>query len=68
MDKLNIWGKKQGRVLLLVFGSLITMFVFIMPAFLDEVAAKYVVDSRSEWMILYTMIVAFYFKNREVAD
>ena len=58
-------SKKYARLLLLIFGSMITCFLYMIPSCLDAEPAKLIVESRSEWMIVYTMIVVFYFKEKE---
>ncbi len=58
-------SKKYSRLVLLVFASIVTGFVYIAPGFLDGVHAKLVIESRSEWMILYMAIIVFYFKEKE---
>lgn len=65
VEKVIDLGKRHGRIMLVVFTSLVTLFEWVSPAFLDVENAKLVVDGRSEWMILYVMIVTFYFKNKE---
>ncbi len=56
-------SKKYARLLLLVFGSIITGYIFIAPGYLDTEKAKLIIESRNEWMVIYTMIVIFYFKT-----
>ena len=58
-------SKKYARLILLIFGSTITCFLYMIPSCLDVEHAKMVEASRSEWMIVYTMIVVFYFKEKE---
>ncbi len=58
-------SKKYARLILLAFGSLITAGVFFIPAFVDGEGATRIIGVRTEWMIIYTMIVVFYFKEKE---
>ncbi len=58
-------SKKYSRLILLVFASVITAFVYIAPGFLLSENAQLVIESRSEWMILYMAIIVFYFKEKE---
>ncbi len=61
-------SKKYSRFALLVIGSVITGFLYIAPVFMDltRESAIVVVESRENWMIIYTMIVVFYFKEKEI--
>ncbi len=59
-------SKKYARLVVLIFGSVITAFLFISPGYLNTESAKIIIESRSEWMIVYTMIVVFYFKEKEI--
>lgn len=63
MEKIKDFSKKQGRVLLLVFSSIITGFLFIAPSFLEKEAAERTTALIPVWLPLYTMIVIFYFKS-----
>ncbi len=58
-------SKKYARLLLMVFGSVITGFIYMAPAYLLPEQGQLIIDSRSEWMVIYTMIVIFYFKDQE---
>jgi len=60
--------KKHGRIILLMFSCIITAFEWIAPPFCSAEVSEIIVKGRSEWMILFTMIVTFYFKNRETGD
>ncbi len=58
-------SKKYARLLLLVFGSIITGFLYMAPAYIEFDRASIIIESRNEWMVIYTMIVIFYFKEQE---
>ncbi len=60
-------SKKYSRLILLLFGSLITCFLFAVPFFIEAAQAQNVEDSRHEWMIVYTVMVMFYF-NKEKTE
>ena len=68
METILGMGKKHGRHILLIFSGIITGFLFIAPPYFPKEAAATIVEGRSEWMILFAMIVSFYFKNKEAAD
>ncbi len=57
--------KKYSRLVLLVFGSLITGYLYVSPQFIDpnSEAINLVIDSRKEWMVLYTVMIMFYFRD-----
>lgn len=57
-------SEKYSRYTLLIFGSIITGFLFIAPGFLDAEAAARVEVGRPTWLPLYTMIVIYFFKKR----
>ncbi len=61
-------SKKYARLLLLVFGSFITGGLYFTPFLMDlnTESAKVLIESRENWMIIYTMIVVFYFKEKEM--
>lgn len=59
-------SKKYARLILLIFASIITGGVFFVPGFIEGESAARVVGVRNEWMIIYTMIVVFYFKEKEI--
>ncbi len=61
-------SKKYARLLLLIFGSIITGFIYVSPAFIGEQEAISIIESRNEWMVIFTMIVIFYFRNENKTD
>ncbi len=60
-------SKKYSRLVLLVVGSIITGFLYVAPVFttLGTEAAKVLVESRHEWIIVYVVIINFYFKEKQ---
>ena len=46
--------------------SIIAGFLFIAPVFItDDGSIKAIVDSRTEWAIIYIVIINFYFKKKD---
>ncbi len=60
-------SKKYSRLILLLFGSIITCFLFAIPFFITPEQTQHVTDSRHEWMIVYTVMIMFYF-NKEKTE
>ena len=62
-------SKKYARLLLLIFGSLITAGLFFVPICMTLTPEQYAYLENlvDRWLILYTMIIMFYFKEREDA-
>ncbi len=59
-------SKKYSRFALLIVGSVITIFLYTAPAYLDlsTESAKVLVESRHEWIIVFVVIINFYFKEK----
>ncbi len=59
-------SRKYSRFVLLIVGSIIAGFLFIAPVFItDDDSIKAIVDSRTEWAIIYIVIINFYFKKKD---
>ncbi len=60
-------SKKYSRFALLVVGSIITIFLYSAPVFMDlnTASAKVLIESRHEWIIVFVVIINFYFKEKE---
>ncbi len=60
-------SKKYSRLVLLIFGSLITAGLIFVPlaCTLSTEQLTYLENWVDRWIILYTMIVMFYFKEKE---
>ncbi len=60
-------SKKYSRFALLIVGSVITGFLYMVPACVDlsTESAKVLVESRHEWVIVFVVIINFYFKENE---
>ena len=60
-------SKKYSRFALLIVGSIITMFLYICPVFinLSIESAKVLIESRHEWIIVFVVIINFYFKDKK---
>ena len=58
--------KIYARAFLLVAGTLITAGLYFVPLIkgVDAPAVKYLIDCRTEWNLIYMMIVAFYLKEK----
>ncbi len=60
-------SKKYSRFALLIVGSIIVGFLYIAPVFMDltKESAKVVTGCRTEFAIIYIVIINFYFKKKD---